>query len=58
MRSCGAGCTLGDIIAEWAVFGLGATGRAVRLDGADDLRLLHRLAVNTWLIRAGIKEAM
>ena len=22
---CGAGCTLGDIIAEWAVFGLGAT---------------------------------
>jgi len=22
---CGAGCTLGDIIAEWVVFGLGAT---------------------------------
>jgi hypothetical protein len=22
---CGAGCTLGDIIAEFAIFGLGAT---------------------------------
>lgn len=31
---CGAGCTLGDIIAEFAVFGLGATIAGLRL-GAE-----------------------
>ena len=28
---CGAGCTLGDIVAEWVVFGLGATVAGVAL---------------------------
>ena len=35
---CGAGCTLGDLIAEWCVFGIGATiaGRALLPDYIGD----------------------
>ena len=47
---CRAGCTLGDIIAEFAVFGLGATvaGTAVRRDDRrlrGGARTRHRLPV-------------
>lgn len=34
MSHCGAGCTLGDIIAEWAVFGLCTTVAGLTL-GAE-----------------------
>jgi uncharacterized membrane protein YoaK (UPF0700 family) len=44
-----AGCTLGDIAAEFTVFALGASVAGLALGAWP---------ANAWLIRAGIKEAM
>jgi len=44
---CGAGCTLGDVIAEWAVFGLGVTlaGRALWPQYLGDYTLAYLLGI-------------
>lgn len=44
---CGAGCTLGDIVAEWAIFGLGLTlaGRALFAEYVGDYLLALALGL-------------
>lgn len=44
---CGAGCTLGDIVAEWVIFGLGATiaGRALPVEYLGDYVLALALGI-------------
>lgn len=51
---CGAGCTLGDIVAEWLAFGVPVV--AVWF-GWHSL-FATSYPVNWWLIRAGLKEKM
>jgi hypothetical protein len=47
---CGAGCTLGDIITEFSVFGLGATVADVGSDQPEDHRQAHK--DKCWLVTA------
>ena len=44
---CGAGCSLGDLIAEWAVFGLGVTlaGRSLWPEYIGDYTLAYLLGI-------------
>ena len=67
---CEAGCTLGDVIAEWVVFGLGVTlaGRALWPEYIGDFALAYLLGIvfqffaivpmRHLTVGAGIREAV
>lgn len=58
VRHCGAGCTLGDVVAEFAVFGLGATiaGEAVFASMVGDYVLALALGIAFRVHATGLPE--
>ena len=60
MSHCGAGCTLGDIIAEWVVFALGLeiAGLALLPEYAGDYLLALALGIAFQYLRRRSRPAV
>ena len=54
---CGSGCTLGDVISEFAIFALGLTIAGLT-PGAEYIGYFTSWPANVWLVNRGIKVPM